>query len=491
MDAREVAKHASASSCWVVIHDNVYDVTDYLGEHPGGQALLLKLAGADATSEYTKVHSTTTVQETLPHSKHLGPLDDSTRQHLRCITKPKPKATTKTASSNMSGPPPLALCVRLADFEPIARAAISRQAYTYISSAADTLQSHHDNLAQWASVSFVPRVLRNVALANMDTSTSMLGQPCALPFFIAATGLAGLTHPEGERALAAAAASRGIHYSPSTYSSIPHKEVAELHRAAQKQSCLPSTLFFQLYVHHDRAKTVQLIRDARAAGYAGLFVTVDTPCVGNRDEDRRLKAEDQLAFGPPPAKTTKVVAGSNSGQLARNMTWDDLPWIRNAWGHDHGRPLALKGIQSAADAKLAADSGLVDAIYLSNHGGRQLHSAPPCLATLLRIRRECPDVLDKCEVFVDGGCLRGGDILKAVCLGAKAVGIGRPLLYALGAYGMAGVVHAIDILKNELETTLALLGVTSPAQLNSSYINVAKLARDIDGLDGIFGNSKL
>ncbi|CAK7203611.1 hypothetical protein SEUCBS139899_006348 [Sporothrix eucalyptigena] len=477
MDAREVAKHASATSCWVVIHGNVYDVTDYLGEHPGGQALLLKCAGADATPEYTKVHATSTVQETLPKSKHLGPLDGSTRQHLRSVKKAKPKEPKQPPGSLQ-----LALCVRLADFEPIARAAISRQAYTYISSAADTLQSHHDNLAQWSKITFIPRVLRDVSASAMDTSTSILGQPCALPFFIAATGLASLTHPDGERALATAAALRGIHFSPSTYSSIPHHEVAQAHRQTlQKISFTNSSLFFQLYVHNGRDKTLQLIRDAREAGYGGLLVTVDTPCVGNRDEDRRLKIEDEVALGAAqPVNSDKVVPGSNSGQLARSLTWADLAWIREAWGHD--RPLALKGIQSAEDARLAADAG-VTAVYLSNHGGRQLHSAPSCLATLLRIRQQCPEILDLCEVVVDGGCLRGGDVLKAICLGAKAVGLGRPLLYALGAYGMEGVLKAIDILKHELETTMALLGVTRLGQLNSSYVNVAKLAHEIDGMD--------
>lgn len=343
--------------------------------------------------------------------------------------------------------PHISLCVKLDDFEEIARARISDQAYTYISSAADTLQSHHDNLAQWSKVTFIPRVLRDVS--RVDLSTSMFGQPCTLPFFIAATALVGLTHPDGEAGLARGAAAGGIHYSPSTFTSVPHARLVECHGEATSRST-NSCLFFQLYVHENKEKTLGLIREARRLDFRGLIITVDTPCVGNRDEDRRLKARDQLDLGvavapplPPPPKSgggeAKVVPGGNNGRLSRSLNWEDLKWIRQAWGG----PIALKGIQSAEDARLAMEAG-VEAVYLSNHGGRQLHSAPSCLATLLRIRRRCPEVLRRCEVFVDGGVMRGGDILKAVCLGARAVGIGRPLLYAMGAYGEEGVQKAVD-----------------------------------------------
>jgi L-lactate dehydrogenase (cytochrome) len=173
------------------------------------------------------------------------------------------------------------------------------------------------------------------------------------------------------------------------------------------------------------------------------MITVDTPCVGNRDEDRRLKAREELELGVPKSRgedgEPKVVPGRNTGGLSRSLSWGDLAWIREAWGG----PIALKGIQSEEDARVAMEAG-VEAIYLSNHGGRQLHSAPPCLATLLRIRRCYPEVLERCEVFVDGAATRGGDILKAICLGARAVGIGRSFLYAMGAYGPQGVHKAID-----------------------------------------------
>ncbi|ROT41487.1 hypothetical protein SODALDRAFT_322607 [Sodiomyces alkalinus F11] len=494
MDAREVAKHRSAASCWIVLHGKVYDVTDYLPEHPGGKSVLLRWAGKgytdqasrvpgdepranrigqqkDATAEYSKVHSPSTVEETLTKEKQLGPLDSAT---VECLDNGVNSASGSGAGvarndAKQDAIPHIDLCVRLDDFVEPARRTISEQAFTYISSAADTLQSYHDNAEQWSKVSFIPRVLRDVS--RVDLSTCMFGQRCAMPFFIAATALVGLTHPDGEAGLARVAAARGVHYSPSTYTSVPHAKIAKSHGEAAATGAgsgsgsasgpADSRLFSQLYVHSRKEKTLSLIQEAKRLGYRALMITVDTPCVGNRDEDRRLKIRDELELGGPLPESDadgepRVVPGRNSGGLSQSLNWEDLKWIREAWGG----PIALKGIQSAEDAKLAMEAG-VEAVYLSNHGGRQLHSAPPCLATLLQIRRQYPEVLRRCEIFVDGGVARGGDILKAICLGAKAVGIGRPLLYAMGAYGPKGVHKAIDILKYELETTMALLGATN------------------------------
>jgi L-lactate dehydrogenase (cytochrome) len=252
--------------------------------------------------------------------------------------------------------------------------------------------------------------------------------------------LVGLTHPDGELALAQGAAIQGIHYSPSTYTSVSYTKITEGHAAVANHQ---SSLFFQLYVNADKEKTIKVIQEARGLKFKGLFITVDTPYVGNRDQDRRQKAQEAFKLGlvEKPAIVTgeKIVAGGNNGGLSRSLNWNDLKWIREAWGG----PIALKGIQSAADAKLAMEAG-VEAIYLSNHGGRQLHSAPSCLSTLLQIHKTCPEVFKHCQIYVDGGATRGGDILKAICLGATAVGIGRPFLYAIGAYGVDGLNKAVE-----------------------------------------------
>ncbi|KAB5528791.1 L-lactate dehydrogenase [Coniochaeta sp. 2T2.1] len=484
MDVREVANHNSQESCWLILFDKVYDVTEFVSQHPGGPALILKYAGADATKEYSNVHSPAVVEEHLPLAKCLGEVDAATKQYLLVSQQRSPSVLP----SETSRVPPLSLCVRLEDFEPVAKAVVTPQSYVYISSAADTLQSHRDNIAQWSKITFIPRVLRDVS--RIDTSSSIFGQRCSLPFFIAATGMAGLTHPEGESPLAIGAALSGIHYSPSTYTSVPHEIIATQHREAKQQHS-DSCLIWQLYVNKSRDKTRELIRKAKDLGFKGLFITVDTPVVGKRDEDKRLRAQEQLELGIVPEPVTyrggeKIVPGSDNGAMCRSLNWEDVKYIREAWQG----PIALKGIQSAEDAKLAMDAG-IEVIYLSNHGGRQLHSAPSALATLLRIQAKYPEVLERCEIILDGGVTRGGDIVKALCLGAKAVGVGRPLLYAMGAYGLDGVMKAIDILRQEVEVTMTLLGATRLEELTPSLVNVRNLAREIDGLEDSGVSSRL
>jgi L-lactate dehydrogenase (cytochrome) len=205
-------------------------------------------------------------------------------------------------------------------------------------------------------------------------------------------------------------------------------------------------LFYQLYVKKQQAETRSLIRRARSLGFKALLVTVDTPVVGKREEDDRHKAEVALQAGETDGP--RVVSNTHTddvpvlrGPYSSTLNWEDLSWIRHEWG-DAGS-ICLKGIATAEDAKMACDMG-IRSIYLSNHGGRQLDSAPSALRTLLEIRKFCPEVFDHCEVLVDGGVRRGTDILKALCLGARGVGIGRPFMYALSAYGTRGVLKAIQ-----------------------------------------------
>ena len=201
----------------------------------------------------------------------------------------------------------------------------------------------------------------------------------------------------------------------------------------------------------DRKKAIELMHIVKRCGYKGLWITVDTPILGKRTADRYLQAEEALAVGLAEESTAEWETGGDNafapamggrpvqGQLSPHTTWEDLEWIRKEWdGH-----IVLKGIQCADDAKLAMDYGC-DGILLSNHGGRQMHTAPSALMTLLEIRTYCPEVLGKLEVFLDGGLRDGNDVLKALCLGATAVGVGRPFLYALGAYGAKGVERCVD-----------------------------------------------
>jgi L-lactate dehydrogenase (cytochrome) len=338
-----------------------------------------------------------------------------------------------------TGLTPLHICQNLGDFEIEASKSLSKRAFTYFHSAADSLQALKANYRDWSRISFRPRVMRNVVRAEVNRT--IMGQKSSLPIFIAPMAMAKLAHPDGEIGLARAAHQTGIPYAVSTYSSCSPEEIAEFMRLNGSND----RLFFQLYVPRAKNDAIVLIKHARSLGFKALLLTVDTPVVGKREEDDRYKAEvnyqagvedsprvlDSVLDTEPP-----VLRGFHSSTL----NWDDLDWIRAAWA-DAG-PIVLKGIQTAEDALRAYEAG-VQGIYLSNHGGRQLDFAPSAVQTLLEIRMFCPQILGKVQIYVDGGVRRGSDILKAICLGATAVGIGRPFMYALGAYGTEGVEKAV------------------------------------------------
>ena len=331
--------------------------------------------------------------------------------------------------------------MNLDDFENAAKGVVTDRAWTYYSSAAEDLQSHQTNLDDWKRVTFRPRVLRNVQQVNMKRR--LLRYDSSLPIFIAPAALARLGHPDGELCLARGASKQNIPYGVSTASSVSAEDLSRCMYDEAGGGCL----WFQLYVKKQQSETRSIIHRAKELGFKALLVTVDTPVVGKREEDDRHKANVALAAG----ETTVPIIASTTvhtdeimvfrGPYSSTFTWEDLAWIREEWGN--AGPICLKGITTAEDAKLACDFG-VESILLSNHGGRQLDSAPSSLRTLLEIRRFCPEVLDRCEVLVDGGARRGNDILKALCLGARGVGFGRPFMYALSAYGTEGVTKAIQ-----------------------------------------------
>ena len=253
--------------------------------------------------------------------------------------------------------------------------------------------------------------------------------------------MARLGHQDGELCNARGASIKNIPYCTSSYTSISHADIAAC-MAQGNGGCL----FFQLYVSRSKDRTIELIRTARDLGFKALLVTVDTPVVGNREEDARYTAEVEYENGVVDMPRVPDVVPNNEAPILRGvhsstLDWEDLKWIREAWSNTG--PVVLKGIQSAEDAKLAVDAG-IDGIYLSNHGGRQVDHGPSSIRTLLEIRRLCPEILGKVEIYVDGGIRRGTDILKALCLGATAVGVGRPFMYGLGAYGTEGVVQVIQ-----------------------------------------------
>ncbi|EXJ75621.1 uncharacterized protein A1O5_00128 [Cladophialophora psammophila CBS 110553] len=377
----------------------------------------------------------TDIPDTNDHSadKHLGTVEMNTSSEASVNTPP-------VKETQHADDIPLKLCQNLADMEMQASRVLSERAFTYFHSAAESLSALEANRRDWAKVSFRPRVLRNVA--QVDMSCRIMGQPSSLPIFISPMAMIKLANKDGELAFARAAGSKGIPSAFSTYASCSHEEIMQ----CVKSEGLPHTQFFQLYVPRKRENAVELIRMARRLGFKALLVTVDTPVVGKREEDDRYKARVDYQSGVEDTPRTIDTSTSEEKPILRGvhsstLNWDDLEWIRNTWG-DAG-PIILKGIQSAEDALLAYRAG-VDGIYLSNHGGRQLDFAPSSLQTLVEIRRFCPEIVGRIDIYLDGGVRRGSDVLKAICLGAKAVGVGRPFVYALGAYGQEGVERAID-----------------------------------------------
>lgn len=399
----------------------------------------------DATSEFAKVHPLEYVNE-LPEGSCLGPLDPKTAGSLN---PPKPAPADEVVSTDEL--PHVSLCVSTGDFEAPAKAVLPHRFWTYVSGSANSGLSLKGNLDDWGRIRFRPRVLRDVA--TVDMGASILGHKTPYPFYVSAMGTMGNIHPGAEPETVCGIVRKGLHGVISTASSKTPEEIMDRYRAEQGRvgAASPSVLFFQLYLPTDRAKAVALIKRVKAAGYKGIWLTVDTPLLGKRTADRRLQAIEALAMGLEQEQTPiRPQGGENAfapafggrdvpGQLSPHTTWEDLRWIRDAWQG----PIVLKGIQCAEDAKLAAECGC-EGILLSNHGGRQLHTAPSALMTLLEIRTYCPEVLDKLEVYVDGGLRDGADILKAICLGATAVGVGRPYLYALAAYGSRGVERCTD-----------------------------------------------
>ncbi|KAI1468212.1 FMN-dependent dehydrogenase-domain-containing protein [Daldinia caldariorum] len=504
LDAAELAKHNTASSCWIVVDGKVYDVTPYLEHHPGGAAILVKQGGTDATAEFRTIHSPD-VLEYLPKGSYLG---EVTPEALKSLTarlssstpatnsvlppspSPSPPPISTLSSPDANGPPHIAHCVAVSDFEPVAKAVVPRNVFSYISSSANSGLSLQGNLSSWSSIKFRPRILRDVE--RVSAKSAIFGHATPFPFYVSAMGMLGRGHPNAEAELVRGLARRGAHAMISSESSLPMEDIAaalsdEQRKLASGQGAgekqvdefPPSQLHFQLYVHADHSVTLSRIRRAKAAGFRSIWVTVDTACLGKRTADRRVKAAEALEVGLGDAAEQAGV-GRNTGfypsraHFKPSLSWEDLVWIKKEWGG----PLVLKGVQCAEDAKLALEHGC-EGILLSNHGGRQAHTAPDALTTLLEIRTYCPEVLGKLDIFVDGGLRDGADVLKAICLGATAVGVGRPFFYALAAYGSKGVERCIDILSEELATGMRLTGIASLDEAQPDRVNASRLLNEM------------
>lgn len=377
--------------------------------------------------------------------------------------------------------------LNIEDLRQMARRRMPRVVFDYIDGGADAEYTMRENTRAFERITFRPRCA--VAPGACEARTNVAGAPLAFPLILAPVGSSRLFHPAGEPGAARAAGNAGIPYILSTLSGSRLEDVREASKG---------TVWYQLYLvgGHEVAKAA--IARARAAGFSALVVTIDTPVAGLRERDFRNGHKELLSRRPLTmlphvgqflAKPRWLASYLRDGGLMKfpnivlpegpmgyadvgaaleqsAVCWDDLRWIRAAWQG----PLIIKGVHTKEDARRALDAG-ADALVVSNHGGRQLDGVPATLDML-------PEVVDavgsRIDVLMDGGIRRGSDIVKALCLGAKAVLAGRAYAYGLGAAGEAGVAHAIDILRSDFVRTLKLLGCPSLKELDESYVDTVR-----------------
>jgi isopentenyl diphosphate isomerase/L-lactate dehydrogenase-like FMN-dependent dehydrogenase len=351
--------------------------------------------------------------------------------------------------------------VALREFEPIARTAMEPAAFDYVAGGSWDEQSLGEAEAAWRRRRLRPRVLVDVSC--VDPSTTLAGDPAALPVGIAPMAAHGLAHPDAEPAMARAAAAARIPFAASTMSTASMEEIAAAAPAAAR--------WFQLYPQSDPGRTRSLVERADAAGYTAVLVTVDLPVLGYRERDLRSGFDLSVTHGnfpdagPDHASHDGTVDGGYdlvSETIDRGLVWDDLAELRS-WTP---RRLFLKGILTAEDARMAVDHG-VDGIVVSNHGSRQLDRT---VATADALEEVVATVDGRAEVWVDGGIRRGLDVVTALALGAQGVLVGRPILYALAAGGEAGVARALAILRQETILAMTLLGTPTVADLTRENV---------------------
>ena len=328
------------------------------------------------------------------------------------------------------------------DYELLARERLDENAWEYFRGGAGDESTLRDNLAAFARWRLRPRVLVDVSV--VDTSVTVLGATIGAPILVAPVALQQLAHPDGEAATARAAARAGTIMVLSTSATLRPGAVAEAAPRAPR--------WFQVYVFRDRGVTQSLIDEACAHGYSALVLTVDVPILGRREGAVRI------GFNIPDEFE---VAGDIFGDIDASVSWRDLEWLAG-----HGLPVVLKGVLTSEDARIAVDHGAA-AVVVSNHGGRQLDGVPASIDALPQV----VDAVDgRAEVLLDSGVRRGVDALRALALGARAVLVGRPVVYALAAGGEEGVVHVLQLLRDEVELGLRLLGCTSPTQVTREHV---------------------
>jgi isopentenyl diphosphate isomerase/L-lactate dehydrogenase-like FMN-dependent dehydrogenase len=353
--------------------------------------------------------------------------------------------------------------VNLDEYEPIARERMPQPAFDYVAGGAEDELTLADNRDAFQRIRLLPRFLTGVS--KVDLSTEVLGHKLAMPVMLAPVALQKLAHPDGEAAAARAAADTGILQIVSTVSSLSLEDIAAATDAPR---------WFQLYCYQDRDVNKRLVERAEAAGYTAIVMTIDVPRLGRRERDMRNLLSFPEDVGPgnfateanlssvPDERRGSALAMYWNTLIHDSLSWDDVDWLRSLTS----LPVLLKGVLHPDDATKALDHG-VSGIVVSNHGGRQLDGSPAGIDALPAVVEA---VAGRVPVLVDGGVRRGTDVIKALALGAEAVLIGRPYVYGLAVGGQAGAARVLALLREEIEVSMALLGVDDVKKLDRTVI---------------------
>jgi L-lactate dehydrogenase (cytochrome) len=368
------------------------------------------------------------------------------------------------------------------DFRRIARRNLPSPVFNYMDGGADDEWTLGRNTAAFDDYELLPAQLSDVSAVKLNST--LFGEPVDWPVMISPTGASKLFHAEGEPAVVRAAEKFGMIYALSTLGTTTIEDVASIGNGPK---------MFQLYVFKDRGATAEFVSRCKSAGYKALCLTVDTPVAGNRERDavygfssgrlrlrsvaswlnhpgwlyralvkKELEMVNLASNARPSQKEDMSLLEYFNSEIDRSLTWKDVEWLRSLWDG----PLVIKGVQTVADCRNAANAGAT-AVMLSNHGGRQLESTPAAVDCIADVADALHDQL---EIICDGGVRRGTHIIKALALGANACSIGRGYLYPLAAGGQAGVERGLSLLRDELERSMALLGCGAVKELNSSFV---------------------
>lgn len=462
----EFVKHNKKNDCWIAINGKVYDFTEFIPNHPGGEAPLINHAGYDGTKIYEKIHAKGTIEKFLPEDKFLGLLDgEAPKLEADYLIDDDEEERLKYIENI----PPISTIQNSYDFEHIAKHILPKDAWAYYSCGSDDEITMRENHYAYQRVYFRPRICVNVK--DVDTSTTLLGTPSSVPFYVTATALAKLGHPDGECSIARGAGKEGVIQMISTLSSNSLEEIA-------KARIPGATQWFQLYINENRDTAKKMVKEAEDLGMKAIFITVDAPSLGNREKDKREKFvnDTDVDLGDSVDRDSGA-SKALSAFIDCSVDWSDVKEVKS-WTK---LPVLIKGVQTVEDVIEAYDAGC-QGVVLSNHGGRQLDTAPPpieLLAETVPIMKKLNKLRPDFEILIDGGVKRGTDILKAVAIGGNdvrvGVGIGRPFLYANSCYGEDGVRKLIQILKDELEMDMRLLGVTKISDLNPRFVDTRRL----------------